>query len=87
MGSPAISAGSAALCQTAPISNHDQRGDPRNATTRGACDTGAYDTGKILATLYVSASAHSNPACALASKTNPFATVASTTQPAPAAGT
>lgn len=44
-GSSAIGAGSPADCEAAPVSDTDQRGDPRRATTRGACDIGAYDTG------------------------------------------
>jgi hypothetical protein len=28
-----------------PVVNKDQRDDSRNATTRGACGIGAYDTG------------------------------------------
>ncbi len=43
--SPAIGSGDAATCTAAPINNLDQRGDPRNAATRGTCDIGAYDTG------------------------------------------
>ena len=43
--SPAIGSGDAATCTAAPINNADQRGDPRNAATRGTCDIGAYDTG------------------------------------------
>ena len=43
-GSPAIGAADAATCEQAPINGKDQRGDTRNATTRG-CDIGAYDTG------------------------------------------
>ncbi len=44
-GSPAIGAASAATCEAAPVANLDQRGDPRNAVARGACDIGAFDTG------------------------------------------
>jgi hypothetical protein len=44
-GSPAIGAGSAADCAAWPVSGEDERGDARNARTRGACDVGAYDTG------------------------------------------
>jgi hypothetical protein len=44
-GSPAIGGGDAATCEQAPVVNKDQRGDSRNATTRGVCDIGAYDTG------------------------------------------
>ena len=44
-GSPAIGGGDATTCEQAPIADVDQRGDSRNATTRGACDIGAYDTG------------------------------------------
>lgn len=47
-GSPAIGAGNAADCATAPVDNLDQRGDPRNAISRGTCDIGAYDTGGSL---------------------------------------
>jgi len=28
-----------------PLASKDQCGDSRNATTRGSCDIGAYDTG------------------------------------------
>lgn len=44
-GSPAIGAGNAADCEAAPVNDLDQRGDTRAATTRNACDIGAYDTG------------------------------------------
>ena len=44
-GSPAVGSGSAAVCISAPVNGLDQRGLPRNAATRGACDIGAYDTG------------------------------------------
>ncbi len=44
-GSPAIGAASATTCEQAPINDTDQRGHSRNATTRGGCDIGAYDTG------------------------------------------
>jgi hypothetical protein len=46
-GSPAIAAGSVSICQAAPVNGLDQRGDPRNETTRSACDVGAYDTGGV----------------------------------------
>jgi hypothetical protein len=46
-GSPAIAAGNAADCEAAPVNDRDQRGDPRNATTRLTCDIGAYDTGGL----------------------------------------
>ena len=75
-GSPAISGGSAAICLASPVSGLDQRGKSRNPGSRGACDIGAYDTGKILATLYVSSAAGTDPSCAAASKTAPFATIA-----------
>jgi hypothetical protein len=44
-GSPAIGAGNATTCEQGPIGDVDQRGDSRNASTRGGCDVGAYDTG------------------------------------------
>ena len=44
-GSPAIGAAGATTCEQAPINDTDQRGHSRNATTRGGCDIGAYDTG------------------------------------------
>ncbi len=44
-GSPAIGTGDATICNSAPANGLDQRGDPRNATSRGVCDIGAYDTG------------------------------------------
>jgi hypothetical protein len=43
--SPAIGAGNATTCEQAPICGKDQRGHSRNATTRGSCDIGAYNTG------------------------------------------
>jgi parallel beta-helix repeat protein len=53
-GSPAIGTGNATDCQTAPISNLDQRGLSRRTPTRATCDIGAYDTeGISLQTLYV----------------------------------
>ena len=44
VGSPAIGAGDPADCQATPVSGTDQRNQKRNAATRLACDTGAYDT-------------------------------------------
>jgi hypothetical protein len=44
LGSPAIGAGDPTDCQASPVSGTDQRNKPRNAKTRLACDTGAYDT-------------------------------------------
>jgi hypothetical protein len=44
-GSPALGAGDPVACQAAPIIGRDQRRATRNATARGACDAGAYDTG------------------------------------------
>jgi hypothetical protein len=44
-GSPAINAGVVATCTAAPINDLDQRGLPRYAVLRGACDSGAFDTG------------------------------------------
>jgi hypothetical protein len=44
-GSPAIGAADVTTCTQAPIAGKDQRGDGRNAGTRGSCDIGAYDTG------------------------------------------
>jgi len=44
-GSPAIGAGDTTTCEQAPINDLDQRGVPRNAALRRACDIGAYDTG------------------------------------------
>ena len=38
-------ANGAVTCEQAPIANKDQRGDSRNATTRGGYGSGAYDTG------------------------------------------
>jgi hypothetical protein len=46
-GSPAIDAGNPADCEAAPVNDLDQRGDPRNATSRLTCDIGAYDTGGV----------------------------------------
>ena len=75
-GSPAINAGSATDCNAAPVSGTDQRAINRNASTRLVCDVGAYDTGKSLQTLYVAHTAAADPACAAASKANPFKTIA-----------
>ncbi len=44
-GSAAIGAGSASTCLATPVLALDQRGEFRNAGTRGVCDIGAYDTG------------------------------------------
>jgi hypothetical protein len=44
-GSPAIGTAAAPTCQSAPVSNVDQRRRSRSAQTRGVCDVGAYDTG------------------------------------------
>jgi hypothetical protein len=44
-GSPALAAGDPVACQAAPIGGRDQRDAARNATARGTCDIGAYDTG------------------------------------------
>jgi hypothetical protein len=44
-GSPAIGAGSVNSCLAGPLFDLDQRGVSRAATTRDACDIGAYDTG------------------------------------------
>ena len=77
LGSPAIGAGDPADCQGTPVSGTDQRNQKRNAATRLACDTGAYDTsGTPLQTLYVNRAAASDPPCGLASQSNPFATIA-----------
>ena len=77
VGSPAIGAGDPADCQATPVSGTDQRNQKRNAATRLACDTGAYDTsGTPLQTLYVNRSAASDPACGSASQSKPFATIA-----------
>jgi hypothetical protein len=54
----------------------DQRGISRNAATRGTCDIGAWDAGAPSSTLYVSVGAKGDPACGVASRLNPFATVA-----------
>lgn len=74
-GSPAIDAGSATICASAPLNGLDQRGDHRDEASRGGCDVGAYDTGKFLRVLAVSATATGNPTCASASSSDPFATV------------
>jgi len=75
-GSPAIGAGDPADCEAKPVGDADQRGHTRNAPGRLACDVGADDTGGVpLRTLYVSHAASSDPACASASKTSPFATL------------
>ena len=43
--SPARSAGDPLDCSAYPFGGLDQRGFPRNASERGTCDIGAYDTG------------------------------------------
>jgi hypothetical protein len=43
--SPAIGAGNASTCAGTNVAGVDQRGAPRNASTRGTCDVGAYDSG------------------------------------------
>jgi hypothetical protein len=43
-GSPAIAAGSAAVCELRPVLNADQRASSRNTQARDVCDIGAYDT-------------------------------------------
>jgi hypothetical protein len=49
-GSPAIGAGDPSACgPSGLLANLDQRGYPRNADTRSACDIGAYDTGGPIA--------------------------------------
>jgi Fibronectin type III domain/MBG domain (YGX type) len=45
LGSIAMGHGDAGTCTAAPVSDLDQRGDPRNAASRGACDVGAFDVG------------------------------------------
>jgi hypothetical protein len=75
-GSPAINAGDASDCAASPVNGTDQRNVTRNVKTRFACDVGAYDTSKPLQTLYVKHSTHADPACASASSTNPFSTIA-----------
>lgn len=49
-GSPAIGAGDAGTCGSAPLFDLDQRGDSRNVSARKACDIGAYDTGGTVPT-------------------------------------
>jgi hypothetical protein len=46
-GSPAIAAANPATCAQPPVSNADQRGGTRSASTRGTCDIGAFDTGGV----------------------------------------
>jgi hypothetical protein len=43
-GSPAIGAASATTCEASPVNDLDERGFLRDASARGACDIGAYDT-------------------------------------------
>lgn len=76
-GSPAIGAGNPSDCAASPVSNLDQRGQSRAASTRFVCDIGAYDTGGHAGTTwYVSHTAKSNPSCSAASASDPFATIA-----------
>jgi hypothetical protein len=46
-GSVAIGHGDTGSCTASPINNLDQRGFSRNATSRNACDVGAYDTNAL----------------------------------------
>jgi hypothetical protein len=69
-GSPAIGAGSRSDCEASPVTNKDQRGDSRRASTRGTCDIGAYDTaGTTAVTRHVSknGSDTGNTTCSAAS--------------------
>jgi hypothetical protein len=43
--SPALGTGDPTACQAAPVDDLDQRGNSRNAVSRGSCDVGAFDTG------------------------------------------
>jgi hypothetical protein len=83
LGSPAIDAGDANTCDSPPTGNGDQRGVNRQSLGRMACDIGAYDTVKPLQTLYVVATAGTDPTCQAASHANPFHTLAAAVACAP----
>jgi hypothetical protein len=73
--SPAVDAADVVACESAPVSNLDERGVSRHAVGRGTCDAGAWDSGAPVKTLYVSAKATSAPTCAEASSSRPFETI------------
>jgi N-acetylneuraminic acid mutarotase len=76
-GSPAIDANSISNCTSSLVNGLDQRGDPRNAAARGACDIGAYDTGGTPHTTWYVASAGTATGCASPAGTSsdPFGTI------------
>jgi hypothetical protein len=43
-GSPAIGSAAATACESLTVASRDERGLPRNASKRGVCDIGSYDT-------------------------------------------
>ena len=45
VGSPAIGSAAAVACESVVVASEDERGSIRNASKRGACDVGSYDTG------------------------------------------
>lgn len=82
-GSPAISAGSAAVCLAANVGDADQRGAGRSATSRNTCEIGSYDRGGKAAV--VSAPSLSAPATASGTIAAPLAvTLAGVGSPTPA---
>jgi hypothetical protein len=82
-GSPAIAAGSAAVCLAATVGDVDQRGAGRNATSRNTCEIGSYDRGGKAPV--VSAPTLSAPASASGTVAAPLAvTLAGAGSPTPA---
>lgn len=77
-GSPALGAGDAEACASAPIGDRDQRGLARKSAARG-CDIGAFDTagggGAIDASYFVAPNGSDALPCASNSATTPFATI------------
>ena len=77
-GSPALGAGDAEACASAPIGDRDQRGLARKSAARG-CDIGAFDTagggGAVDASYFVAPTGSDALSCASNSAAAPFATI------------
>lgn len=77
--SPVIGAGDPGTCEAPPISDTDQRGEPRNSASRTRCDIGAYDTGGGPASqdsiVYVGPSGSDSVSCHDSSPSNPLRTI------------
>jgi hypothetical protein len=74
-GSPAIGAGDPSTCMSSGINNQDQRGAPRHADLRHACNIGAYDGGGVW---YVDAASSSpSTSCQDNSPATPFLAIQS----------